>query len=98
MASVLLKIRPPLFREEMEQLKGRVQMTLEGKSRSYVEDARDYGKIVLDYITLRFDHAQALMMLEDVQRRCTELLLENRELRGSFSDTEPPDEDSKPVV
>lgn len=63
-------------------IEDRVSATLNKKSRSYVADACDYAHIVLAYIRLLRDHAQAIDNLTSVQQRCTELLIENRRLRG----------------
>jgi hypothetical protein len=70
--------------QELAKLVGRARDVLTGKSRSYVDDAIAFAPIVVDYdLTVR--------NLTSVQLRCTQLIEENRRLRG-----EPPE--SKPSV
>lgn len=56
------------------ELRDRARALLAGQSRSYVEDARDFAPVVIDY-------AEMLSNLTRVQERCSELLAENRRLR-----------------
>lgn len=56
------------------ELRDRARAVLAGQSRSYVQDARDFAPIVVDY-------AELLANLTTTQQRCSELLAENRRLR-----------------
>jgi hypothetical protein len=84
---ILAKMKPSL-RDELEELKLRVDRTINNQSSSYVQDAKHYALLIKDYIDLRLQHAQAIDNLSSTQDRCNELLEENRALQRRI----PPEE------
>jgi hypothetical protein len=65
----------------------RAAKAVEGKSRSYVEDALVFAKRLIaleaEHAKLKANHRSALDNLTATQARCTQLLVENRALRGT---------------
>jgi hypothetical protein len=65
--------------DSFEELLLRAQRTIDRQTKSFVEDAITYARWIL------LDGAALLSNLTETQRRCNELLEENRVLKTKFA-------------
>jgi hypothetical protein len=69
---------------EHEELLRRAQKCVDRQSKSYVEDAMVFARVILE------DYVQTLENLTNVQTRCSDLLEENRLLRKKLGEHPTP--------